>query len=104
MKRLLIFTILLAGYPMAAADIVKVTVGNTGCPGRQNGVAECWRKLPDVVSVTVLPPLPADTATQRVFVVVSKETSPSENTLREALGNRAKHYPILNYQSKEPTR
>jgi hypothetical protein len=84
----------------AFASAARVTVGNTGCPGRQNGVAECWRKLPDVVSVTVLSPLPTDTATQRVFVVVSKETSPSENTLREALGKRAKHYPILNYESE----
>jgi hypothetical protein len=96
-KRFLISTLFVCGLHVAVADTVRVTVGDTGCPGRQIGVIECWEKIPGVVSVTVLPRQPKDPAAQRVFVIVSKSKSPSEDSLREALGRRAKHYPILKY-------
>jgi hypothetical protein len=97
MKRLLIYMTLVCGLEVAIADTIHVTVGDTGCPGRQNGVTESWEKIPGVTSVTVLPRQPKDPAAQRVFVIVSKADPPSEESLREALGRRAKHYPILEY-------
>lgn len=97
MKRFLISTLLVGGLNVAVADTIHVTVGDTGCPGRQIGVTKAWEKIPGVLSVTVLPRRSKEPAAQRVFVVVSKADSPSENSLREALGRRAKHYPILKY-------
>jgi hypothetical protein len=101
-KVLLTSLVLLSVIDAAIADTVRVTVGDTGCPGRQIGVTRSWEKIPGVVSVTVLPRDPKDPAAQRVFVILSKAAPPTEDSLREALGRRAKHYPILNYVS-EPT-
>jgi hypothetical protein len=97
MKRPLFPLILVCGIDAALADTVRLTVGDTGCPGRQIGVTESWKKIPGVVSVTVLPRRPDEPAAQRVFVIVSKADPPTEDSLREALGRRAKHYPILKY-------
>jgi hypothetical protein len=101
-KRLFISLILFCGFDVAIADTIHVTVGDTGCPGRQIGVTESWENVPGVISVTVLPRQPKDPAAQRVFVIVSKAASPTEESLREALGRRAKHYPILGYRSQPP--
>jgi hypothetical protein len=92
--------ILLCVIGTSPADTIRVTVGDTGCPGRQIGVTESWKKIPDVVSVTVLPRQPKEPAAQRVFVIVSKAAPPTEDSLREALGRRAKHYPILRYEGE----
>ena len=94
--------VLLSMIEAVIAGTVRVTVGDTGCPGRQIGVIHSWEKIPGVVSVTVLPRDPKDPAAQRVFVILSKAAPPTEDSLREALGRRAKHYPILNYVG-EPT-
>ena len=99
MKRLLISLVLFCGIEMVTAETVHVTVGDTGCPGRQIGVTHCWEKIPGVVSVTVLPRGPKEPAAQRIFVIVAKAASPTEESLRVALGRRAKHYPILKYES-----
>lgn len=99
-KVLLISLIFLSAIDAAIADTVRVTVGDTGCPGRQIGVTRSWEKIPGVVSVTVLARDPKDPAAQRVFVIVSKATPPAEDSLREALGRRARHYPILKYVSE----
>ncbi len=97
MKRILISLVLLCGIDATVADTVRVTVGDTGCPGRQIGVTRSWEKIPGVISVTVLPRDPKEPAAQRVFVIVSKAAPPTEDSLRVALGRRAKHYPILKY-------
>ena len=94
--------VLLCGLAGAKADTVHVTVGDTGCIGRQNSVKGFWEKIPGVVSVTVIPRQPKDQAAQRVFVIVSKAASPTEDSLREALGRRAKQYLILRYQNSSP--
>lgn len=83
------------------ADTVRVTVGDTGCAGRQIAVTQCWEKIPGVVSVTVLPRKTGDQAAQRVFVIVSSSTVPTEDSLHEALGRRDKHYPILKYDMSQ---
>lgn len=95
MNRILISLILFCAIEMVPAETLHVTVGDTGCPGRQTGVTQCWEKIPGVVSVTVLPRRSKDPAAQRIFVIVTKATAPTEGLLREALGRRAKHYPIL---------
>ena len=77
--------VLLCGLIGAKADTIHVTVGDTGCIGRQNSVKGFWEKIPGVVSVTVIPRQPKDQAVQRVFVIVSKAASPTEDSLREAL-------------------
>lgn len=102
MKLILITLILLCRVGAAVADTIHVTVGDTGCPGRQTGVTGSWEKIPGVVSVTVMPRQPKDPAAQRIFVIVSKAASPTEESLREALGRRAKHYSILEYKSQAP--
>lgn len=89
----------LCGISLAIADTVHVTVGDTGCPGRQIGVTTSWEKIPGVTLVSILPRHPKDPAAQRVFVIVTKGASPTKEHLREALGRRAKHYPIINYKS-----
>lgn len=103
MKRFLIPLALFCGIDLAIADTIHVTVGDTGCVGRQIGVTESWKTIPGVISVTVLPRNSKDPAAQRVFVIVSKAASPTEESLRKALGRRAKSYPIVAYKSpKEP--
>ena len=97
MKKLLISLVFLSVIDAAMADTVRVTVGDTGCPGRQIGVSRSWEKIPGVISVTVLARNPKEPAAQRIFVIVSKADPPTEDSLREALGRRAKHYPILKY-------
>lgn len=99
MKRAIISIILLSGIPIASADTIHVTVGDTGCAGRQIGVTKCWEKIPGVVSVTVLPRKSGDQTAQRVFVIVSSSAAPTEDTLQQALGRRDKRYPILAYES-----
>ncbi|MGL5018201.1 MAG: hypothetical protein ACRDBP_08720 [Luteolibacter sp.] len=100
MKFLWIALVLLGPLTSAAGGTVHVTVGDTGCPGRQIGVTRSWEKIPGVVSVTVRPRDPKDPAAQRVFVIVSKATPPPEDSLREALGRRVERYPILKYTSE----
>ena len=97
MKRLLLSLVFLSVIDAAMADTVRVTVGDTGCPGRQIGVSRSWEKIPGVISVTVLARNPKEPAAQRIFVIVSKADPPTEDSLREALSRRAKHYPILKY-------
>jgi len=99
MTRRLTCLALLYGIAAASADTVRVTVGDTGCPGRQNAVQGLWEKVPGVVSVTVLPRQPKQPPAQRIFVIVSKTAAPTEDSLRAALGRRAKHYPILGYET-----
>jgi hypothetical protein len=100
MKVILITLIFLCRGGAAVGDTIHVTVGDTGCPGRQTGVTGSWEKIPGVVSVTVMPRQPKDPSAQRVFVIVSQAASPTEESLREALNRRARHYPILEYKSQ----
>jgi hypothetical protein len=100
MKRLLVSLILACGIGAATADTVHVTVGDTGCTGRQLTVRRSWEKIPGVVSVSVLPRQAKSPGAQRVFVIVSKAAPPTQDSLREALGRRAKHYPILEYETR----
>jgi hypothetical protein len=95
-----IFSIFLCGFGAAIADTIHVTVGNTGCPGRQISVIKIWEKIPEVLSVTILPRQPKDPSAQRVFVIVSKAISPTEESLRKALGRRVEQYPILKYKKQ----
>ena len=100
MKFLWIALVLLAPLVSAAGGTVHVTVGDTGCPGRQVGVARSWEKIPGVVSVTVLARDSKDPSAQRVFVIISQGAPPTVDSLREALGRRAERYPILKYASE----
>jgi hypothetical protein len=103
MVRLIILVTLFCGIDVAIADTVHVTVGDTGCAGRQIGVTESWQKIPGVVSVSVVPRNSKDPTAQRVFAIVSQAASPTQECLRKALGRRAKSYPIVAYQPlKEP--
>ena len=79
MNRFLISSLLVCGCHVTVADTIHVTVGDTGCPGRQIGVIDCREKIPGVVSVTVLPRQPKEPAAQRVFVMISKSAPPSKS-------------------------
>jgi hypothetical protein len=81
------------------ADTVFVTVGDTGCVGRQQAVKSQWEKIPGVVSVSVQPRQEKDPGAQRTFVIVSSGAPPTLKSLGNALGRRAKHYPILHYRN-----
>ncbi len=96
MTRAVLSFILLCG--ISGAETVRVTVGDTGCPGRQITVRESFEKIPGVSSVIVLPRQPADPPARRTFVVASTGTPPDADSLRTALGRRAKNFPILDYQ------
>lgn len=98
MKCILIPFTVLCGINLAIADTVHVTVGDMGCLGRQIGVTESWEKIPGVTLISILPRHPKDPAAQRVFVITTKGASPTKEHLCEALGRRAKHYPIINYK------
>jgi len=84
-------------FPLSA-EIVKVTVGDTGCPGRQLAVKHLWEEIRSVSSVTVLPRQGDHPPASRIFVIVSQGPCPDSAMLQTALGQRAKRYPILNYQ------
>jgi len=96
MTRTLFCLILLCGT--GGAETVRVTVGDTGCPGRQTTVRESFEKIPGVSSVAVLPRQPGDPPARRTFVVASIGSPPAADALRTALGRRAKNFPILDYQ------
>lgn len=87
-----------AGFLPLAAETVRVTVGDTGCPGRQLAVKRLWEKIPEVLSVTVLAKAHEGPAASRVFIVVSQGPSPDFTALQNALGRRAERYPILAYR------
>ncbi len=93
MKRLIVCYLLISAS--ARADTLRVTVGDAGCAGRQITIRKCWENLPGVSSVEVLRREPDAKGGQRVFLIISKSTPPTENQLREALGRRAKNFPIL---------
>ncbi len=95
------FFAFLIGISGLKGETILVTVGDTGCSGRQITVRECFEKLAGVSSVTVLPRSPKDPPAQRTFVVVSAGIGPDQNALRSSLGRRAKHYPILDCK-KQP--
>ncbi len=103
MKAIVYLFILVVGMLPTLADTVKVTVGDTGCPGRQLAVKHLWEKIPCVTSVTVLPRQQGDVAASRVFVIVTKGPSPDSAMLRSALARRAERYPILSYQAEVKT-
>jgi hypothetical protein len=94
-----LFPLLLTCGGLLHADTVFVTVGDTGCVGRQQAVKCQWEKIPGVVSVSVQPRLEGDPGAQRVFVIVSSGSPPTTEVLRTALGRRVKHYPILDYRT-----
>lgn len=95
MIRVFPLLVFLMGIGALEADTLHVTVGDTGCQGRQITVRKCFEKIPGVRSVTVLPRLPEDPPARRTFVVVSADISPDQETLRLSLGRRADDYPIL---------
>lgn len=90
----LIYTFLLLSTNLGA-DTLRVVIGNAGCTGRQITIRNCWKTLPGVSSVEVLRREPGSKGGQRVVLIISKADSPSENQLREALGRRARNFPIL---------
>ena len=96
MKSVIITIALLCSF--CQAETVYVTVGETGCVGRQIAVRRCWEKMSGVSSVTVVPRQPAEPPARRTFVIVAQAAAPSAEVLRTALGRRAKNYPILAYQ------
>jgi hypothetical protein len=75
-----------------------VTVGDTGCVGRQQAVKSHWEKIPGVVSVVIQPRREKGPGAQRTFVIVSDGSSPTREILAIALGRREKRYPILEYR------
>jgi hypothetical protein len=89
----LLFSHLLLGS-RADAGSVRVNVGDAGCTGRQVTIINCWKKLPGVSSIEVLPRQPKSPGGQRIFVITSDGTPPNEAELRKALGRRAKNFPI----------
>lgn len=97
--KLATFTIvtILGIFPLFG-DTVRVTVGDTGCPGRQLAVKHLWEKIDGVSSVTVLSRQQDQAAASRTFVIVSEGTCPNSAQLKSALGRRAERYPILVYQ------
>jgi hypothetical protein len=90
----LIFSFLLLSEN-AGADTLRVVIGDAGCIGRQITIRNCWKNLPGVKSVEVLRREPGSKGGQRVFLITSESAPPTENQLREALGRRAKNFPIL---------
>lgn len=91
-------SILISCCGLLHADTVLVTVGDTGCVGRQQAVKSQWEKIPGVISVAIQPRREKDRRAQRTFVIVSSGSSPTTEVLRAALGRRDKHYPILEYR------
>jgi len=96
MTRAIVSIILLCG--ISGAETIRVTVGDTGCPGRQITVRQSFEKIPGVKSVAGLPRQPGDPPARRTFVVTCTGIAPDAEALRTALGRRAKNYPILDYQ------
>ena len=88
----------IVGFLPLAAETVRVTVGDTGCPGRQLAVKHLWEKIHKVSSVTVLPKQRQDQAASRTFIIVSEGPNPDSASLQSALGRRAGRYPILAYR------
>ena len=97
--------VLFCSFCQGQAETVYVTVGETGCVGRQVAVRQCWEKMSGVSSVTLSPRKPGELPARRTFVVVTTAaTAPSVETLRAALGRRAKNYPILAYRKESEQR
>ncbi len=88
-------------FSILHAETVKITVGDTGCPARQQAVKLRWEKIPNVTTVIVLPKQRADPAASRTFVLISSGPSPDPYILKTALGRRAERYPILAYKPVE---
>ena len=84
----------------AAAGELRVTVGDTGCRGRQLAVEKCWRAIDGVESVTILRRRAGDPPAQRVFVISCRGGIPDKETLTKALGRRSDRYPILKIESR----
>lgn len=98
MIRALTSLAVLIGICALEAETIHVTVGDTGCAGRQLTVQRSWEKIPGVASVSVQQRQSKDPPAQRTFIVACAGASPDQETLRTALGRRAKNYPILDYQ------
>jgi hypothetical protein len=79
----------------AAADTIRVTVGNNGCRTKQLTVQRLWKAMPGMESVVIVPRKSGDPANQRVFVLTTKGKPPEQTDLERALGRRAERYPIL---------
>lgn len=95
MMTIRLLSLLFAFHGLLCADTIMVTVGNTGCPGRQQAVKKQWEKIPGVTSINIQPRQNKEPGAQRKFVIVSGGKPPSPDMLRSSLGRRAKHYPIL---------
>lgn len=93
-----IASFLIACGGLLHADTILVTVGDTGCVGRQQAVKSQWEKIPGVVFVSVQTRREKESAAKRMFVIVSSGSAPTTDVLRAALGRRDKRYPILEYR------
>lgn len=90
-----LLSLLLAFHGLLCADTILVTVGNTGCAGRQQAVKSQWERIPGVISVNIQPRQKKEPGAQRKFVIVTGGKSPTPDMLRTALGRRENQYPIL---------
>jgi hypothetical protein len=96
---------LLIVFPLivtATAGTVHVTVGNTGCSGKQLAVQRLWEGIPGVRSVEVITRKSGDPANQRVFIIRTEGADPDQASLTRALGRRAERYPILSLTPSPP--
>jgi hypothetical protein len=79
----------------AGADTCRVLIDGTGCRTRQQAIQRIFEKLPDVKAVSILPRSEAPADNHRYFLIESEGTSPTKETLIEALGRKAKFYKVL---------
>ena len=73
----------------------RALIAGTGCRTRQQAIQRIFRKLPDVEDVTILPRRAAPTDNHRYFIIESKGSPPTKETLIKALGHRARFYEVL---------
>jgi hypothetical protein len=89
------FAVALLLTATAYADTCRVLIDGTGCRTRQQAIQRIFEKLPDVKEVTILPCKEAPADNHRYFVIESKGTSPTKETLIESLGRKAKFYKVI---------
>lgn len=96
--KVLLLVILLVQAALAAD--CRVLVDGSGCRTRQLAIQSIWEKLPGVMEVLILPRDKAPAANQRIFVIRSKDASPTKEQLIEALGRRAKFYHVIDVKAQ----
>lgn len=96
--KVLLLVILLVQAALAAD--CRVLVDGSGCRTRQLVIQSIWEKLPGVTDVLILPRDKAPAANQRIFVIRSKDASPTKEQLIEALGRRAKFYHVIDVKAQ----